>query len=133
ISGYYNVGVYDDCLDTTVYDSLYITIYPKLSLSIPDTSVCSGSSLLLDPDINNSSYGYLWSPGTNLSSPNTETTNFSAINPGPGNMNFTYALDVDSGGVVCSSDTFDIVVFPLPDYDMIPDSSYFCDNSDVTL
>lgn len=133
ISGFYTIGVYDDCLDTTVYDSVYITIYPRINFSLPDTSVCSGTPLILDPGIGNSNYGYNWSPGSNLSSPQSEITGFLALNPGPGNLNFTYSLQIDSAGIVCSADTFDIVVFPLPDYDLTPDSTFYCENSDVTL
>jgi hypothetical protein len=112
-------------------DSAWVVIYPRFDLAIPNHQVCSLDSLAIGmsplPGVN-----YAWSPSTHLNNANVGNPLFSGVNPGPGSINYTYYLSVDSGGFACSFDTVVVTLNPNP-LNTLEDTTVLCESSTVNL
>jgi gliding motility-associated-like protein len=130
-SGLYAVTVSLPGTSCSGSDSAFIQIYPRFNLNLPNQQVCSEDALQVGitplAGVN-----YTWSPASNLDNPNVGNPIFSGTNPGPGSINFTYYLAVDSGGFTCSFDTITVTLNPNPDV-VLADTTILCENGVVNL
>lgn len=133
VSRDYIISIYDECLDTTVVDTMSIKVYPKPNVKIDDLSICSDIPVTLNPSQVLAGFGYTWTPDSNLNNGSIPTPEFLYGHNGPGNQVLVIRMAVDSAGVVCTRDSLRITVFPRPDVLLDGDIVAICENSDVTL
>ncbi len=129
----YVVSIYDECLDTTLTDTLSIKVFPRPNVSIEDYEVCSDESLLLTPSQLLNDFNYTWNPDSLLDDFQIPTPSFNYGHDGPGNQTITIRLGVDSAGVTCRRDSATITVFPRPNPNLNGDTLVICENGDLTL
>lgn len=130
--GYYTYHVSDFCIALPLYDSIYITVFPVPNIALPDHDVCSSYDELIGPAAGLSGFNYQWSPPLWLDQTNINNPTFNTINPGPADLQFTYYLVVDSGGVSCYADSMIVTVHASPTVDLGPDDNY-CEGSSLIL
>lgn len=131
-SGYYVYQMNDFCVPTLHYDSIYVEVFPVPNLTLPDEDICSLVGETVGPGLLPAGFNAQWTPSANLSADNVANPTFNAANPGPGDLQFTYYLTVDSGGVACYLDSMVVTLHPSPIVDLGPDTNY-CENSFLTL
>jgi len=125
--GYYSVSVYEYCLDTTQYDSIFLAILQPPPTAFSDVQACSGEPITIgSPPI--TGYGMVWSPGTNLSSTTISNPVFNGTNGSATPLVFTYHIQLDSAGYQCFSDSLTVTLYNVPTVD-IGDSIQQCEGA----
>lgn len=130
---YYVIRVYDSCLDTLVFDSVQVKVFPVPNISLDDFTTCSGVPVILGPINNMSGFNYTWIPGVNLNNGNIPNPEFTAINNSSSNEVYVIYIAVDSAGVVCAGDSTVILVYPAVQFDLQPDTGVVCENGTLDL
>jgi gliding motility-associated-like protein len=131
-SGWFTVTVTDgnNCQDE---DSSYVVIYPVYSFTLNDEIICSNADVEIGFTNLPSGFNISWSPDSNLSDGNISNPIFEVTNTTGAPEYFTLVASSDSAGFVCFSDTMELVVVPFPELNLPLDTTYFCENGDVTL
>lgn len=132
MSGWYTATV-TDANNCKGRDSAYVVIYPQLIFSLPDVNICSDASATIGFTNTNTNINIVWSPGDYLNNPLVSNPLFQQNNPGPGTLTYTYVISSDSSGFICFRDTMNVIVHPLPNLNLPIDSTYYCENDNVTL
>ena len=86
-----------------VTDTGRVTVIPEPTLSVNDTSICSGHSVSLLATPSQTGGTYLWTPGN-------YTTNIITVSP---QTDTTYAVTYTLGGCDAVTDTSRVIVFPI--------------------
>lgn len=131
-SGWYTVTV-SDANNCQGRDSSYVVIYPLLTFSLSDVDICSDAATSIGFNNTQTQFNIVWSPGDYLNNPLVSNPLFQQNNPGPSVLTYTYVISSDSAGFVCFRDTMTVSVHPLPNLNLPIDSTYFCEDADVTL
>jgi hypothetical protein len=127
--GYYSVAIYEYCLDTTQYDSVYLAILQPPATSFSDVQACSDEPINIGtPAI--PGYNMVWSPGTNLSSTTVSDPVFTGTNGSATPLVFTYSIQLDSAGFQCFSDSVTVTLYNMPVVD-IGDSIQQCQGAGI--
>lgn len=132
-SGYYYAVALDVCLQIVVIDSIYLNVFPSPNITTNPANLCSGASYAIGDPNGNTNLNWVWTPATNLSNANIPNPLFIGLNPGPGSLQYTYYVTVDSAGVVCAGDSVVVILNPNPVPDVTPDSIEVCFPLNVTL
>lgn len=132
-TGYYYAVAFDFCLQTFAVDSIFLNVFPSPNITNDSISLCSGVFANIGDATGNVNLNWVWTPSTNLDNPNIPNPQFIGLNPGPGILQYTYHVTVDSAGVVCSGDSVQVILYPSPTVDVTPDSAEVCYPQIVTL
>lgn len=99
-----------NCID---YDTINVTVLPKVADAGPGVTLCPGEQVLIGtPGL--PGYVYSWSPSTNLTNPNSAQTFItSSVNQNTFPLNYTYTLRASKIGYTCN-DVSNITVTMLP-------------------
>ena len=113
----------------TLSDVKTITVSPELSVSVPNYSLCAGSSTTLTAIVSGGTapYVYNWSPNGTLSSINESTTIANPLE------STTYQLLVTDANNCSAGDITTVSIVPLPQVNAGPDISLCYSNSTTTL
>lgn len=131
-TGYYEYMLMDFCVATPYHDSIFVEVFPVPNIPLPDPDMCSLIPEPIGPVGTLTGFNYQWSPPSNINDPNVSNPLFNGTNPGPGDMQFTYVLVVDSGGVACYEDSLVVTLHPSPVVDLGPDTTV-CESGAVLL
>lgn len=128
-SGYYSVAIYEYCLDTTQYDSVYLDILQQPSTAFSNIQACSDEPINIGtPPV--PGYNMVWSPGINLNSTTISDPVFDGINTTPIPVTYTYYVQLDSAGYQCFSDSVVVTLYNTPNVD-IGDTIQQCEGAGV--
>jgi gliding motility-associated-like protein len=131
-SGYYEYMLMDFCVPTAYHDSIFVEVFPVPTIPLPDPDICSLIPEPIGPAGTLTGFNYQWSPPLNLNSTGVSNPVFNANNAGPGDLQFTYVLIVDSGGVACYEDSLVVTLHASPVVDLGPDTTV-CESGAVIL
>jgi gliding motility-associated-like protein len=131
-SGYYEYVLMDYCVATAHHDSIFVEVFPVPTIPLNDQDICSLIGEPIGPAGTLTGFNYQWSPGSNLNSTIVSNPVFGGTNPGPGNLQYTYVLVVDSGGVACYEDSLVVTLHPSPTVNLGPDTTV-CESGAVLL
>jgi gliding motility-associated-like protein len=132
-TGYYYAVAFDICLQIVVMDSIYLNVFPSPNITTNPAILCSGANSAIGDPSGNTNLNWVWTPAANLNNANIPNPQFIGLNPGPGPLQYTYYVTVDSAGVVCAGDSVLVILYPNPVPDVTPDSIEVCFPENVTL